>query len=130
MARKVRCPQCGAKNVADERRCRICGAVVNAEVVESPQAVEAGRVGGGGEARPPTDDQLRAQGYEVKARHMSDEPEVVAPDETFDPNAFEMPWTAAPPPPPPTRDNPVVDDYEPFDPNALEVGPPQDPRPT
>jgi hypothetical protein len=130
MAKKIRCPGCGAKNSSDERRCRICGAVVNAEVAETPQAVSAGLVGGGGEARPPTDDQLRAQGYDVKARHMSDVPEVVAPDEHFDPNALEVPWTAAPPPPPPTRDQPVVADFEPFDPNALEVGPPQDPRPT
>lgn len=31
MAKKVRCPQCGAKNAADLPRCRICGTVIQAE---------------------------------------------------------------------------------------------------
>jgi hypothetical protein len=129
MARKVRCPQCGAKNAGDARRCRICGAVVNAEVVEAPQGVGPGRFSGAGEAAPPTDEQLRAMGYDPVRVTPGDEPPVVAPDEHFDPNEFEMPWTKSLPAPP-TNDAPVDPDAEHFDPNALEIGLPEDPRPS
>lgn len=36
MAKKVKCPSCGAKNAADSRRCRVCTAVINAEAAEAP----------------------------------------------------------------------------------------------
>lgn len=34
MARKVRCPQCGAKNASDVRRCRVCTAIINTSAPE------------------------------------------------------------------------------------------------
>lgn len=34
MARKVRCPQCGAKNTSDVRRCRVCTAIINTSAPE------------------------------------------------------------------------------------------------
>jgi hypothetical protein len=129
MARKVKCPHCGAKNAGDSRRCRICGGVVNEDVYEDPAAVGPGRVGGAGGAMPPSDEQLRQMGYEVKPPAPGDEAPVVAPDEHFDPNEFELPWTHNPPPPP-SREDPVVAEFEHFDPNALEVGLPEDPRPS
>jgi hypothetical protein len=129
MARKVKCEQCGAKNAADSRRCRICGAVVNAEVVETHESVARGRFSGAGEAAPPTDEQLRAMGYDPKPVAPTDEPPVVAPDEHFDPTEFEMPWTKNLPPPP-TKDDPLDPSFDHFDPNDLQIGLPENPRPT
>ncbi|MCX7619995.1 MAG: hypothetical protein N2037_04005 [Acidimicrobiales bacterium] len=38
MAKKVRCPRCGAKNTADLRRCRVCTAIINASAPEPGMA--------------------------------------------------------------------------------------------
>lgn len=35
MARKLKCPSCGAKNAADDRRCKICTAVLNPDAPEA-----------------------------------------------------------------------------------------------
>ena len=128
MAKKIRCAQCGAKNGLDVRRCRICGTLINADVVEVPEGAAHGRFVGAGEGGPPSDEQLRNMGYDVKAVQPTDEPVVVAPDEHFDPNEFEMPWTAQAAPPPPTKDAPVVEEFERFDPNDLKIEWPTDPK--
>lgn len=129
MARKVKCPQCGAKNAGEARRCRICGAVVNTEVGEDPQAVAPGRFSGAGEQGPPSDEQLRNMGYDVKPVARTNEPPVIAADEHFDPNELELPWTHNLPPPP-TKDDPVDPNFDHFDPNELQIGLPEDPQPS
>lgn len=40
MAKKVKCPSCGAKNAADDRRCRVCTAVINTAAAEAPSKGE------------------------------------------------------------------------------------------
>jgi len=121
MARKAKCPQCGAKNAGDAPRCRICGALMNADAVEASLTA--------GEARPPTDDQLPHLGYDVKPATVTNAPPVIVREEHFDPNELELPWTHNLPPPP-TKDDPVDPDFEHFDPNELQIGSRRDPRPS
>jgi hypothetical protein len=37
-AKKVKCPACGAKNAAEDRRCRVCTAVINPDVPSAAPA--------------------------------------------------------------------------------------------
>lgn len=53
MAKKVKCPQCGAKNAADARRCRVCTAIINAEVPEQRRGFALGKDELGREGPPP-----------------------------------------------------------------------------
>jgi hypothetical protein len=70
-------------------------------------------------------------GYEVKPVPKADGPPVVDPNaEHFDPDEFEMPWSALPPPPGPTRDDPVDPEFDHFDPDELKIDLPADPKPS
>jgi hypothetical protein len=120
MAKKVRCAGCGAKNDAASERCRICGSLMTAEVSAMPEHL----MGGSSDPMPPTapvDDGVGPVGNR--------RPLPPGAAEYFDPAEMEMPAELRPPPGP-TRDDPVVSEFEPFDPNALEIGTPADPKPT
>lgn len=151
MAAKVKCPGCGAKNAHDARRCRICTAVINADIPEGGPVVEAPTDG------PQTtfdagqiDRQLGggrssfggASGLGARIAAAGNSPTMPEPPmppafgqgSTFGEQAPTGPATAAGPEPwstdtswstptPATPDLPT--DVEPFDPNALfDTAPP------
>jgi hypothetical protein len=121
MPRKLRCPQCGAKNATDHARCRICGGLLREEIdLTTTDIIDLTQ---GSAAAEPIE-------RVVAARTHGTAPPPLNPAEHFDPAEFELPWSARPLPPPPTRDNPVVRDVEPFDPSELVVERPADPRPS
>ena len=101
MTRKIRCPQCGAKNAGEADRCRMCGAMI-----AGTGALDAGMDDGG----------------DVLPDLQPVDPRSLPPfdDEQFDPTEIGQPWTSTAPPPP-TRDDPVVSDVETFDFRDLDV---------
>lgn len=54
VAAKVKCPSCGAKNPDSNRRCRVCTAIINANLPEPGKADPAAPAGGSGPS--PLDD--------------------------------------------------------------------------
>lgn len=53
MAKKVKCPQCGAKNAGDARRCRVCTAIINTDIPEERRGFALTKDELGREGPPP-----------------------------------------------------------------------------
>ncbi len=147
MAKKVRCPQCGAKNAADARRCRVCTTIINADVPAEQlgqglgQAALRAEVPSAGEPAvapgPPPAEPVPAPAdgivFDVPARNAAPPPPRDAGNaggagETVDAGGLgddgividALPRNPEAPPPPLE-----LDDDEPFDPDGLIIDPPR-----
>lgn len=154
MAKKVKCPQCGAKNAGDARRCRVCTTILNTEVPEERRGFalskdELGREGpppaaapstaadpvapaGGGGATPPGD------GIVIEAPLRNPAATVPPPGAGADTGVGGDPAPGAGDPfggdgivietaprNPAAAPPPLEVDDEPFDPNGLIIDPPR-----
>lgn len=117
MAKKVRCPQCGAKNAADARRCRVCTTIINADVpaAQHGQGIGQGALGveapSAAEPAAPPDAPVAPEPMPVTVE-APDAPDGIVID--------ALPRNPEAPPPPLE-----LDDDEPFDPDGLIIDPPR-----
>lgn len=119
MAKKLRCPACGAKNAIGVRRCRVCTAILDASVPE--RAPTAAGDGAGGVHGGPGDTGADAVGVAGPVDLFAGVAEGGGPlgaeqpaEDRFDPQALfaEVPHLArthAPVPPP----EPVEEQFDP-----------------
>jgi hypothetical protein len=119
VAKKQRCPACGAKNAIDLRRCRVCAALINVEVAEDRRGLALGpdEVGTNPPPAPPPAPAPATASAPAPAPPAVGDGEGAGDGIVFD-VAPRNPEVAPPP-------APAAEDYEPFDPNALEIDPPR-----
>lgn len=123
MAKKVRCPACGAKNAADLPRCRLCGAMIQTDEAVGLRVEVEARAEAGEEPLIELREMPDSGGgidYDPQPARASQEFLTIDPDAHYETDQVERPWTLDAPPPP-TRDDPLDPDFDHFELEEIDV---------